>query len=305
MARLPEASAGAREVSKMAEERQATDNVDTTEETDPDDPREAAVDVGHHPGGPGWFEKNAGWLVWVFGAVVVAVIWTANVIRDESVSGWVKALIFVVAAVLFVVAVAVLLQWLRKRYSWVEKWTNAIGLALLAVAFGVIPVLVFSRGEQMFLLELVVIVLFAMIPGFLYLQFLAVRGLTLWEEYVVILVRLEITEFGPLPTVADRDRPSNLYAQKFRAVYGLGRRSKKAGRSAQRSQGETLVPMLWVTVVSAIGWTLVIQPEPLRTSDLWIKNTTAVPPTFNGVALMIAFVGAYFFVVQLLSLIHI
>lgn len=256
----------------------------------------AAGDEQNSDGREGWVEKNLGWLIVLVVLLAVGAGYAFDAVRDESVSGWIKATIFVIAAFLVAVVLIAGLRWIRRRFSEVEQWTNAIGLAALGLLFGVIPVLVFARGEQVFLLELVVIVLLAMVPGFLYLQFLGVRGQTLWEEFVTNITRLDIAEYGELPVLGEPVLSSNLYAQKFQAVYGL----EDIKHSGRRSQGETLIPMLWLTVVVAIGWTLVMQPEPLRSAALVFKDVNAALPTLNAEAIAVGFVGAYFFVVQMI-----
>ena len=259
-------------------------------------------------------ENHTGVVVFIFALLVGGSILVVNVIRDEEIDDWVKVATGVGIAVLVIIASLVTLLVLRGRSSRVEKWTNAFFLLALSVAAGVLPVLLLGRGEQLYGLKLLAIVVLAMVPGFLYLQFLAVRGLTLWEEFVQNLKRLKITEYGELPDADKKPLDQNLYVQKFEAVYGrvVTRTPEGAGpnqaqgnnqpsKGPKRSQGETLVPMLWVTLLVAIGWTLVLQPSSLRDAPLLSDAIDTIPtPDLDARALRFGFIGAYFYVLQMI-----
>lgn len=238
-------------------------------------------------------------------AIIIIAPSVINFLRDETVPGVVKATTVAVIFILVAVAAMMIMLALRKRSGAVERWTNAFGLLIVASLAGVVPVISLERGEQLFLVKLTVILLLAMIPGFLYLQFLAVRGQTLWEEFVENLRLLNIHQYGKPPSGPWVDLSDNLYAKKFEAVYGpvrIGGRAKNGQTKTPRrprSQGETLVPMLWVTLLLAIGWTLVISPDPVRTAP-WLRQFTVSLPVFvDPQGLTFGFIGAYFYTVQM------
>lgn len=244
----------------------------------------------------------------VVGVVLIAIIAPPilNFLRDETVSGVVKAISIVAIIAFLVITAMTIVLALRKRSGAVERWTNAVGLLFVASLAGILPVVLLERGEQLFLVKVTVIMLLAMIPGFLYLQFLAVRGQTLWEEFVENLRLLDIKQYGAPPSGPWADLSNDLYAKKFEAVYGpvrIGRRAQdgevKTRLRPRRSQGETLVPMLWVTLLLAIGWTLIIGPDPVRTAP-WLREFTVSLPVFvDPQSLMFGFIGAYFYTVQM------
>lgn len=190
--------------------------------------------------------------------------------------------------------------------------------ALLAtVLAGVLaPAVLLDLGSRVFLLKLAGVALLAGLPGWLYLQFLAQRGYSLYDEYVLNLFRLQIDEDANLPAppqhtsyyarwAAAHQRlrtPStdNLYRRKFEAVYGraaVSTRALFAARTGARDRAEALSPVLAATVVLAVGWILILEPDLYRAVRL-LEPAGTTRPDLPVAALQFGFLGAYFFVLQ-------
>jgi hypothetical protein len=223
---------------------------------------------------------------------------------DPDVSRTTKLVVGAILGAVSLGAVAFALYWLRHHFDTVIWLTNLIALLLVTGAVAVAPVLLLSRGDQLFLLKLTVVVIFALVPGLLYLQFLVVRGRTLWEEFVFSLERLGIWDAGvPLG-------PEDLYRRKFEAVYGKvvkprektaagAAASEKAARAAPR--GDTMLPVLWTTVLLSLGWVLIMQPEALAGRRALLGDIKLLPsPLLVQRPVQLGFIGAYFFVVNMI-----
>lgn len=236
-----------------------------------------------------------GFLAWAFGAAFFS---------DPDVSRTTKLIVGAILLAAFVAASGFAVYWLRRQFDTVIWLTNLIALLLVTGAVAVAPVLLLSRGDQLFLLKLTVVVIFALVPGLLYLQFLVVRGRTLWEEFVFSLERLGLWDVGvPLG-------PEDLYRRKFEAAYGkvVKPREKpaagavpreKAARAAPR--GETMLPVLWTTVLLSLGWVLTLQPEALAGRRVLLGDIKLLPsPLLVERPLQLGFIGAYFFVVNMI-----
>lgn len=178
--------------------------------------------------------------------------------------------------------------WLRRQFDTVTWLTNLIALLLVTGAVAVAPVLLLSRRDQLFLLKLTVVITLALVPGLLYLQFLVVRGRTLWEEFVLNLERLGILD------------PEDLNRRKFESVYGkVVEPTGEKPRAAPR--GETMLPVLWATVLLSLGWVLTLQPEALAGRRALLGDIELLPsPLLAERPLQLGFIGAYFFVVNLI-----
>jgi hypothetical protein len=194
-----------------------------------------------------------------------------------------------------VVSVSVFgIRWLRHQFDTVNWLTNLIALLLVTGAVAVAPVLLLARRDQLFLLKLTAVIILALVPGLLYLQFLVVRGRTLWEEFVLNLERLGILESNVQPD------PENLYRRKFESAYG--KVVKPTGEKARAApRGETMLPVLWATALLSLGWVLTLQPEALAGRRALLGDIELLPsPLLAERPLQLGFIGAYFFVVNLI-----
>ena len=240
--------------------------------------------------------------VFVFGFVAWAI--GGAFFSDPDVSRTTKLIVGVILLAVFLAAVGFAVYWLRHQFDTVIWLTNLIALLVVTGAVAVAPVLLLSRGDQLFLLKLSVVVIFALVPGLLYLQFLVVRGRTLWEEFVFSLERLGLWSVGvPLG-------PEDLYRRKFEAAYGkvVKPREKPAAGAAPREKaaraaprGETMLPVLWTTVLLSLGWVLTLQPEALAGRRVLLGDIKLLPsPLLVERPLQLGFIGAYFFVVNMI-----
>jgi hypothetical protein len=164
--------------------------------------------------------------------------------------------------------------------------------------------------------ELLLVALLALVPGWLYLEFVVHRGQGLYDEYVLNLFRLHIDEYRNLPAPPQHTSDhllwrrehatlrtpttDNLYRRKFEAVYGRASVSTKAligGSDGWRELGRTFGPIMLATIVLCLGWALALQPELLRTiaGD---EPTSVARPQIATTPLQFGFVGAYAFIVQ-------
>lgn len=218
---------------------------------------------------------------------------------------------------------------LKAQGKVLRRWSVVASdfLAFVAVVVGIVALAVWLRAEdQVLLLKLFAILYFSLLPALLYLQFSSRKTLTLWKEFVLNLHRLQIDEPANLPrpptlsrfyrrweTARDAafgGRPpaevelalerANIYRQKFRDLFGAVPSVHTQGtflslRSVQKLQ------VVITTVLVTIGWVFVVQPETVfgsavTPSDFRLANLPPIPrETFA-----FAFLGAYFYVLQML-----
>jgi hypothetical protein len=152
-------------------------------------------------------------------------------------------------------------------------------------------------------IELFATAVLALLPGWLFVRFLAFRAGALWNEYVLNLHRLKIDEPQHLPRPPEnstyyhrwwtaggwvRERAQTIYQQKFDAYYGRNI-SQATTQQDPIVRYETLFPVLLTTAVLAVGWVAVFQGGRLLTE--------AEPSRLTDM-LGYAFVGAYVFNLQ-------
>lgn len=194
-----------------------------------------------------------------------------------------------------------------------------VGLTLVLVA-GIAGVLaagaLLDAYWRMAVLELLLVALLALVPGWLYLEFVVHRGQGLYDEYVLNLFRIHADEYRNLPAppqhtsyyrtwrrehdALQTDTKDNLYRRKFEAVFGPASVSTRAliGPSeGWRELGRTFGPVVLATIVLCIGWALTFQPELLR--DVAAGGSAFAGRSQIGTsALQFGFVGAYVFILQ-------
>ncbi|MFA9443765.1 hypothetical protein [Egicoccus sp. AB-alg6-2] len=194
-----------------------------------------------------------------------------------------------------------------------------VGLTLVLVA-GIAAVLaagaLLDAYWRMAGLELLLVAVLALVPGWLYLEFVVHRGQGLYDEYVLNLFRIHADEYRNLPAppqhtsyyqpwrsehdALQTTTTDNLYRRKFEAVFGPASVSTRALIGASdgwRELGRTFGPVALATIVLCVGWALTLQPELLR-------DVADGGPMFAGrsqiatSALQFGFVGAYVFILQ-------
>jgi hypothetical protein len=221
-----------------------------------------------------------------------------------------------------------LMVWNRKNPAVQKIYT----VLLMIVAVGgavILPVFYLDRVDRTLILKLGAIALLAMIPGLLYLQFIAVKGRTLRQEFILNLHRLQIDSYENLPTPptdsmffqgSNPTAPGeNLYLQKFDALYGgpaehLKSEDEKPPEKVGQTEGvadgasdsytfaaANRLPVVLATLVLAIGWSVVLQPEPILARSLGNLGSVTLSgrPLLPIEPLRFAFAGSYFFILQM------
>ncbi|MBI4202893.1 MAG: hypothetical protein HY532_07275 [Chloroflexi bacterium] len=203
-------------------------------------------------------------------------------------------------------------------------WTgNFVALMLAIFLVSIFPVVLFGAVDRILALKLGAILVLSLIPGWLYLQFITAKGKTLREEYILNLYRLHVDDYGHLPkpptdslfyklwtthrqrnrsgsAPAVGDESDNLYLRKFDGLYG--HIAENSSSSAIRFQAENLLPIFVTTVLLAVGWTVVFQPEvTFGLSFIPGVVTLDSRPVLPTDAMRFGFMGAYFFVLQMLA----
>ncbi len=282
--------------------------------------------------GGGWLERwwrakdddeQVGFIV---GAAVVALTGFAmliGILQSPSLSRTWKLIIGLGSAAVGFVAFVAIVAILRRRFEAVERWLYALGW-LVAASLVPLAVTVFDRDAQGWGLAVLAGWLLALLPGFLYLQFRTVRGKTLLEEYLTHLDRLDVDVYGTVPDATDVRTPPagaddasfdeydealrNLYVRKFHGVFGQGVASGQPGEppgddrhgARTKLRGDTLWPVLWLTVLVAIGWTAVLAPNTVFDLRPFGQDFALPNPSGAEKALRFGFLGAYFYVIQML-----
>ncbi len=189
-------------------------------------------------------------------------------------------------------------------------------LLLLAIVAVLLPAVMVREASGVILAKLAAATMLALLPGWLYLQFIKNKGRSLYDEYVINLFRLHIDEYANLPAPPQHtsyyklwqerhaalgvETKDNLYRKKFEAIYGRGSVSTFDliyERRTVRAQTETFAPVLFATVLLALGWVLVLQPERWSDVELFGGSLSGQPQLPNEV-LRFGFLGAYSFILQ-------
>lgn len=227
--------------------------------------------------------------------------------RKWIVTGVVFAIIAALSVAAFIMIRARSVAFFKSLRDTIEVIAIAGGAALAALLFT--PAI---RNE---VFKLFVIVYFSLLPAFLYLQFISVRGPTLWEEFTENLYRLRLDDAASLPRPAPHSRyhrvwsaaqstdrttgmTRTLYQKKFEGVFGTVPADDKA-RSVL--QTEKLAPVIMATILFSVAWVIVVMPSPLFELSPFGRTPGATEsPLLPVETLRFGFLGAYFYAVQML-----
>lgn len=195
------------------------------------------------------------------------------------------------------------------RIAWLANW-----LSVLLITAGMLAVIANTTFQQdVEVAKVIAILLLTVLPGWLYFQFVALRGRSLWEDYVLSLFRLGVDEPANLPeppsgTKAHRlwnqananPEAGTLYRHKFEAAHGKVVLARHWAAAARRRRGDGFAPVVLLTLLTAFGWTAVLLPFYPEASSLLPITTLGGTATLGGLggALAFGFVGAYWFNVQ-------
>jgi hypothetical protein len=217
----------------------------------------------------------------------------------------------------------------RRRRAWLAmaRMVKLIVLLVLIV-MALASTTVLDRPSQVFLLKAFLVCFLSLLPGWLYLQFIAVKGTGLYDEYVLNLYRLRIDDVANLPkpppgsrywdwwkdaVAPDLDPARNIYLKKFEAVYGrsavpqsrrqhdLEDDDAAAGMTTRlfdRIHADAFSPVIMATALLCVGWIIVVEPEPFRGLRLLDGLALSGLPRMPDQALRFGFIGSYAFIVQ-------
>jgi hypothetical protein len=275
----------------------------------------------------------------IFGAGVALVLLVQALEGPLGTLGVGKIWLYVAAGVIFVGLIALVIFVARFR-NWLKQAGMPKKTAFLTFFVGPILVtfvLVMSwlpAPRQIVALRIGFIAVVCLFPSALYYLFIATRKGSLLNEFVANMARLGLLgrtvtvapdmDWGP-ESETDRHRRVEAYLQRFEAMYGpipenalkevLPENdwtwvSRRAGRAAAFGVGgvfvsEAAVPVLFATFLTALMWITVLPlPLPIVRDLLPVSLVKAVPWLHafhpNVTAVTAAFLGAYFFSLQML-----
>lgn len=236
-------------------------------------------------------------------------------------------------AVTGVVGMVLVLLFLPQTRKWLGPSTARKSAGY--VIYGVIPALValfacaaifVASGYQANVLRVVFLAIVILLPATMYYLFIATRKVSLLNEFVNNLDRLGLLTVPKKPgaDLTDEEREHlellvnrrfESYRRKFEALYGPVSNDdlRKAlfglesdGASKQGIMGsdrdgsfftsETAIPVVLASILVALGWILIL---PLKRGDAMIKDWLLIMEPEKA-AVYFAFLGAYFFSLQML-----
>jgi hypothetical protein len=207
-------------------------------------------------------------------------------------------------------------------------------LVFLVLVGGVIAAAInLKQDDKVFVLKLFCILYFSLLPAVLYLQFSSRRAMTVWREYVLNLFQLHIDDYAHLPrpptlcrfhepwrrareqawrrargvsngtklpkSDAQQLEKANIYRRKFQDLFGPLPEEEPRSIVSLRSPHRLQVAI--TTILIAIGWVFVVQPETLVGSSFTPKDFhLAGLPTIPRETIAFAFLGSYFYILQML-----
>jgi hypothetical protein len=221
----------------------------------------------------------------------------------------------IAAAVVIVVFLIIVLMPSGRRWLNESKPTTRAGLFIFLVLPSLIGVVVgvatLPKDYQVTAVRAVFLVVVCILPATMWYLFLVTRKASLLNEFLANLHRLGLLRIAFNEDEASRARRVQSYLQKFEAIYGdlpasihddvLSNNANLYSRS-DTSAGTTLstatVPVMLSTVLIALGWLITLPPAHVDAppgTSIWLQalKLDSSPVTF-------AFLGAYFFALQLL-----
>jgi hypothetical protein len=228
--------------------------------------------------------------------------------------------------------------WLRRRLPTVLRrglaFYDFLIFLLVAVA-AVLATIYLTAEDTIVLLKVVTVVYFSLLPALLYLQFSSGKTLAVWRDYVCNLYKLRADAPANLPRpptlsqfhsewLSERERAwkegrvkpeyegetrqdvddklehANQYRVKFQDLFGdVPLLEQPKNWFSLRSTHKLQVVM--TTVLMTLGWTFVVQPQSLFDRSFTpSKFHLAGLPTIPRETFAFAFLGAYFYILQML-----
>jgi hypothetical protein len=245
----------------------------------------------------------------VLSLVFFVVVWPY--LPFDTGTRWIVTGVVLLVIVAFSVAAFVMVR--ARSVALFKSLRDAV--AVIAITGGaVVAALVFAPGSRNEVFKLFAVVYFSLLPAALYLQFMAVRGPTLWEEFTDNLYRLRFDDAESLPRPPTNCRyypvwqsaraaraipPSKtLYQKKFEGVFGA---ITCDDDSRPPRHTEKLAPVIMATILFSVAWVIVVMPAPLLELTLFGHAPQATEsPIIPLGTLRFGFLGAYFYAVQML-----
>lgn len=249
----------------------------------------------------------------VFGPIFYFIVWR-NLPLESTMKWIVTAAVLLVAGVIFVFLKA-------KKVRVFEVMGNLIIVTVIVFGVALCSIL-FTSETQSELFRIFVILYFSFLPPWLYLQFITTKGETLWDEYVLNLFRLHIDDYANLPeppkrstfhrkwsqaretkrSLGEREQDQqekSIYRKKFEGLFGPIPENDTS--TFARFRGENLWPVAIATTLISAGWVLVVKPQSLFHLSIMPETLTpSAAPQIPGDAFRFGFLGAYFYVLQML-----
>jgi hypothetical protein len=201
-------------------------------------------------------------------------------------------------------------QW-RERW-WQQRAALMMFVAVPALIFLVGGVAVLPQHLQLVAIRAVLLLLVCLLPAILWYLFIATRRASLLNEFLANLDRLGLMRQQVGESEVTMRRRVSGYLQRFGAVYGdlpekvhhtvqKGEFERYTRSDFNSSTGMTtaVVPVLTATGLIAIGWLLTLPPvDVMEQRGEVVPWVQALTPTLEPITL--AFIGAYFFSLQVL-----
>lgn len=197
---------------------------------------------------------------------------------------------------------------------------------VLLVGAVIVLTIVLETDDKVVALKVCAVAYFSLLPAILYLQFTSRKTLTVWREYVLTLFRLHADDYGHLPEpplssryhepwrkarlkrvnevkgrIHHKREEENVYRRRFEELYGPVPTERDTTESAVGLERAHKLQVLIATLLITLGWVFVLQPETVfgnsfTPGDFELRGLPAIPEE----SIAFAFLGAYFFVLQML-----
>lgn len=235
-----------------------------------------------------------------------------------SIAGW----IFTITAAVVLVFLLVLIKTWNVEGLRIAPRT----MALLLIIVGPIASSAFLTQElRVFVFKVFIVIFFSILPGWLYLQFISAKSKTIGDEYILNLFRLHVDHYANLPKPPEQSifferwreaqlskkkpipdevgESRTIYEKKFHAQFGHW--PSDSGLTFETFRVENLWPVVIATLIISVGWTMVVDiesvwPYEISTDDMLNATTPSNPLSPPLDAFCFAFLGAYFYVLQML-----
>ncbi|TPQ43061.1 hypothetical protein C2U70_00110 [Bradyrhizobium guangdongense] len=215
----------------------------------------------------------------------------------------------VAVVVLMILLMPIGQRWLKES----KASTRAAFFIFFLLVLVSIVAIVASLGQlyQYTVLRGVFLAVVCLLPGAMWYLFVGTRKASLLNEYLVNLDHLGLLRQLRNEDAAIRGRRVQSYLQKFEAIYGelapnvyadvlnghLGKYSR-ADTGGVTTLSTATVPVLLATVLISLGWLVTLPPYQ---ADVAFTNSPGVQAlTPSGTPVQLAFLGAYFFSLQML-----